>query len=365
MERAMEEAKSLAQQQQLMLQHHLDQQQQHHLQRHQHQQMLFLQHQIQQQQHFQQQQAAAFSRFPANHPGSSFRSPLQPQSQQIPLINPNPSSNPLLISNLPQNPNPNLIPNSPPPAAASSAVPKVNRNTAEIQMAYQDLWKVCHPDYNTPFSSLEDACERLLPYHVVADYETEEEERILDSDTTGQVISRAQQWNNNIAAKVAEFAETFGKQVAAFNIINRKRAIGEFRLEERLLIEKLLLQEEKESLVELREQLESRQNAGREANLRMAAMVHAESQARAESQAHAEMMARGPIRPNALGSQGSNIQIGHDFAISEQQANPGQMISGWGNNAQRDENEPTEDFLNDEETGNGGAGMGEFDLNTT
>ena len=162
MERAMEEAKSLAQQQQLMLQHHLDQQQQHHLQRHQHQQMLFLQHQIQQQQHFQQQQAAAFSRFPANHPGSSFRSPLQPQSQQIPLINPNPSSNPLLISNLPQNPNPNLIPNSPPPAAASSAVPKVNRNTAEIQMAYQDLWKVCHPDYNTPFSSLEDACERFL-----------------------------------------------------------------------------------------------------------------------------------------------------------------------------------------------------------
>lgn len=200
---------------------------------------------------------------------------------------------------------------------------------------------------------------RLLPYHVVADYEAEEDDRILDSDTTGQMLSRAQQWDNNIAAKVAEFSETFGKQVFAFNIINHKRALGEFRMEERLLIEKLLMEEERQSLVELREELESRQTAGREANLRVA-MAQAE-QARAESQAHAEMMARGPVRPNALGFQESNIQIGHN--VANQEVNPGVMINGWGNNAQRGENEPT-DFLNDEETENGDAGMGEFDLNT-
>lgn len=94
----------------------------------------------------------------------------------------------------------------------------------------------------------------------------------------------------------------------------------------------------------------------------MAAMVHAQ-QARAESQAHAEIMARAPIRPNALGSQGSNIPIGHDI-VEEQEVNPEEMINGWGNIVQRDEKEPSEDFLNDEETENGEANVGEFDLNT-
>ncbi|KAK1361106.1 GLTSCR1 domain-containing protein [Heracleum sosnowskyi] len=359
----MEEAKYLAQQQQLMLQqhhHHLQQQQQQHqLQQHQHQhqQMLLLQQQIQLQQQKQHQQQASLSRL------ESFRRP-PPQQQQpqqlIPSINPNPNLNHPLISNHLQNPNPNLSPN-PNPNPSSSAVPKVMRNPAELQMAYQDLRKVCNPDYKTPFSSLEDACERLLPYHVVADYEAEEDDRILHSDNTGQMLSRAQQWDNNIAAKVAEFAETFRKQVFAFNIINHKGALGEFRMEERLLIERLLMGEESQSLVELREELQSRQNAGHEANLRMVAMVEAE-QARAESQAHAEMMARGPIRPNALGFQGSNIQIGQN--IANQGVNPEEMINEWGNNAQRDENEPTEDFLYDEETENGDAGKGEFDLNT-
>lgn len=370
-ERAMEEAKSLAQQQQLMLQQHQLQQHQQHqlqLQQHQHQQMLLLQQQIQHQQNIQlqqHQQEAALSRL------GSFRRPVQqpPQQQQlIPSINPNPNLNHPLISNHLHNPNPNLNSNpnpspNPNPNPSSSAVPKVMRNPAELQMAYQDLNKVCNPDYKTPFSSLQDACERLLPYHVVADYEAEEDDRILYSDTTGQMLSRGQQWDNNIAAKVAEFSETFRKQVFAFNIINHKRALGEFRMEERLLIEKLLMEDEQQSLVELSQELESRQNAGREANLRMVAMVQAE-QARAESQAHAhaEMMARGPVRPNALGFQGSNIQIGHNIANRE--VNPEEMINGWRNNAQRDENEPTEDFLNDEETKNGDGGMGEFDLNT-
>lgn len=159
-ERAMEEAKSLAQQQQVMLQHH--HLEQHHLeqQHHQHQQMLLLQQQIQHQQHKQlQQQQASLSRF------GSFGRPLQPppppqqQQQLFPSINPDPNLNHPLISNHLQNPNPNLNPN---PNPSSSAVPKVMRNPAELQMAYQDLRRVCHPDYKTPFSSLQDACERSL-----------------------------------------------------------------------------------------------------------------------------------------------------------------------------------------------------------
>lgn len=208
---------------------------------------------------------------------------------------------------------------------------------------------------------------RLLPYHVVADYEAEEDDRILDSDTTGQMPSRSQQWDHNIAAKVAEFTATFEKQALAFNIISRKRAMGEFRSEERLMIEQALLQEEKRAMLEIRAEIESREKAGREAHeakLRMAAMVQAE-------QARAESMGRGPIRASALGSQGNDVAIGHDMGEQEQGGNADEMINGWGNNAQRDEKEPSEDFLNDEETENGEAGMqdgwrevGEFDLNS-
>lgn len=211
---------------------------------------------------------------------------------------------------------------------------------------------------------------RLLPYHVVADYEAEEDDRILDSDTTGQMPSRSQQWDHNISAKVAEFTATFEKQALAFNIISRKRAMGEFRSEERMMIEQALCQEEKRAFIELKAEIESREKAGREAHeakLRMAAMVQAE-QARAESQAHAEMMARAPIRTSALGSQGNDISIGHNMG---EQEHPDEMMNGWGNNMQRDEKEPSEDFLNDEETENGDTGMqdgwrevGEFDLNT-
>ncbi|KAJ0081562.1 hypothetical protein Patl1_11694 [Pistacia atlantica] len=137
-------------------------------------------------------------------------------------------------------------------------------NQMELQMAYEDAWWVCHPDCKHPFASVEDACERLLPYHVVTDYEAEEDDRILDSDTTGQMPSGSQQWDNNIAAKVAEFTGTLEKQVLAFNIITLKR------------------------------EEETREKAGREAHearLQMAAMVHQAEQARAGSHACDETMA--------------------------------------------------------------------------
>ncbi|KAK9095666.1 hypothetical protein Scep_027135 [Stephania cephalantha] len=243
-------------------------------------------------------------------------------------------------------------------------------------MAYQDAWRVCHPDIKRPFSSLEDACERLLPYHVVADYEAEEDDRLLDSDTTGQMPSRAQQWDHTIAAKVSEFTATFEKQVLAFNIISRKRANGEFRTEERLMIEQALIQEERQALLELRAEMESREKASREvaeAKMRMAALVQAE-QAHAEAQSHAEMLARGPMRGSAAASQPDESSVGHDMGGSEHGGvNMEEMIQGWGENKQMDEEEPSEDFLNDEnDTENGDtAGQdewregGEFDLNSS
>lgn len=397
----MEEAKALAQhQQQLLLQHQQQQAQQHQQQQqqHQHQQFLLLQQLQKQAQQQQQQQQAAISRFPSNidahlrTPGLLHQRPLNLQH--------NPSSNPTTnvvqqSHNLPQQ-NPNLPQQSTQQSQHSQQQQQQQQqqsqqqqlqqqqqkmirplNQMELQFAYQDAWRVCHPDFKRPFSSLEDACERLLPYHVVADYEAEEDDRILDSDTTGQMPSRSQQWDHNIAAKVAEFTATFEKQALAFNIISRKRALGEFRSEERLMIEQALLQEERKVMLELKAEIESREKAGREAReaqeakMRMAAMVQAE-QARAESQAaHVEMMSRAPIRASALGSQGSGVPIGHDMAEQEHGMNPEEMMNGWGNNTQRDEKEPSEDFLNDEENENGDTGeqeqwreVGEFDLNS-
>ncbi|KAI3796889.1 hypothetical protein L1987_39576 [Smallanthus sonchifolius] len=351
----MEDAKAMTaqQQQQQQQQQYLMLQQQHQNQQQQHQQQQFLLLQQIQQQHKQQQ---AISRFPSN-----IDAHLRPI--QRPIINQQQNANP--NPNLLQNPNPMTLNSQirPPNRTQSNPSASPPANQAELQMAYQDAWRVCHPDFKRPFASLEDACERLLPYHVVADYEAEEDDRILDSDTTGQALSRTQQWDQSIANKVSEFTATFEKQVLAFNIISRKRAIGEFRSEERLLTEQALFQEERRSLLEARAEMEKQQKAGREAhaaNMRMAAMVQAE-------QARAEMMARAPIRASALGSMGEQ----------EQEVNPDEMMNEWNNNNdnnnnnQRDEKEPSEDFLNDEERENGDTGVqsdwregGEFDLNT-
>ncbi|XP_051138056.1 uncharacterized protein LOC127256215 [Andrographis paniculata] len=303
-----------------------------------------------------QRQKEAMSRFPSNI--DAHLRPQHPMLHHRPL-NPN-SATQQVVPN-PLHPNPNSSPNS-------SATPSTNNNQqqqhkASLQLAYQDAWRVCHPDFKHPFSSLEDACERLLPYHVVADYEAEEDDKILDSATTGPILSRSQQWDYNIAAKVAEFTATFEKQVLAFNIISRKRGLGEFRTEEKLMMEQLLLQEEKQALLELRAEMDSRQKASREtheANMRLAAMV------RAESQAHTEMMARAPIRASARGSN----TVGSDMAEQEQDFQHDDIMNGWGSNAQKDDKAPSDDFLNDDDTENGDAalqgewlGGGELDLN--
>ncbi|XP_047327552.1 GATA zinc finger domain-containing protein 10-like [Impatiens glandulifera] len=382
----MEEAKAMAQQQQLMLQQQ------------QRQQLLIYQQIQQQQKQRQQQQQQAISRFPSNidahlrPPGLLQQRPLIPlhhqqqqhhQQHQSPIASP--SLSPIPNQHLQQQqqfhqnhhhqhqiPNPNLQQQqhhqqqqqhhqSPNPnfhhlqqqlqqQQQQQQNQKPNRspsNSIELQMSYQDAWRVCHPDFKTPFSSLEDACDRLLPYHAVADYEAEEDDRILDSDSMGQVMSRSQQWDLNIAAKVAEFTATFEKQVMAFNIISRKWAVGEFRSEERLMVEQALFQEERRAAMDLRTEMEAREKAK---------MQMAVEQARAVAEPP-------PVRLNAFGAHGMSVEDG---------VSPNEMVNnnnGWGEvNAQRDDQrEPSEDFLNDEETDNGQNDWrdegGEFDLN--
>ncbi|XP_042373731.1 SWI/SNF chromatin-remodeling complex subunit SNF5-like [Zingiber officinale] len=360
-------------QQQLFLmqqQQHQHQQQQFHLQQQQQLQQLQRQQQQQKQQSGQHQspysllqQQQAISRFPSNI-DAHLRAPgLRSLHFQGPAPPPS-SSQPPSATNLHHHP-PQAQPARPSGVGVGIGRPG---NPLEVEMAQKDAMMVCNPDFKRPFASVEDAVLRLLPYHVVSDYEAEEDDRILDSDTTGQIYSRIQQWDNNILAKIAEFTTTFEKQVLAFNIMTRKRAQGEFRSEERLMIEQALLQEEKQALLGIRAEIESREKAGREAaeaKMRMA-MAQAEH-ARAEAQAHAEMYARAPMRASAAGLTESGS--GHDI-VPEQGGNMDE-IHGWGN-AQREDEEPSEDFLNDEnEPENGDTDAqgewreaGELDLNS-
>ncbi|CAN8260557.1 unnamed protein product [Cochlearia groenlandica] len=205
-------------------------------------------------------------------------------------------------------------------------------NQLDLQFSYQDAWRVCHPDFKTPFSSLEDACERLLPYHVVSDYEAEEDDKmILDSDTTGQPLSRTRQWDNNIAAKVAEYTATFEKQAEAFNIITRERKDGELRTEERLSIEQLLLQDERTACADS-------EMKARDERLRMSALAHIGQVKAAESRT--EMM-----RANAIANRGEERRgnMNNDEMMMMT------MMNGWRNhhnnnngngNVQRVEKEP-------------------------
>ncbi|URD92339.1 hypothetical protein MUK42_01789 [Musa troglodytarum] len=159
-------------------------------------------------------------------------------------------------------------------------------------MAHQDALMVCNPDYKSPFASVEDAVHRLLPYHVVSDYNAEEDDRVLESDTTGDITSRSQQWDNDALDAVTKFNATFEKQVRNFNMMLRKRAQGEFRSEERLMLENALMQEEKEALLKTKLEIESREKADKEAaeaQMRMA-MSQGE-QAQAELRSHANVYA--------------------------------------------------------------------------
>lgn len=154
-EEEMDEAKALAQQQQMLLQ----------------QQFMLIQQQMQQQK---QQQHQAMTRFPSNidvhlrPPGRPSAAYLQQQQQQhASNSNPNPSPTPPPTNPSPLNPNSsnsqlqiNQQQQQQQQSKVANRIPPANQ--AELQMAYQDAWRVCHPDFKRPFTSLEDACERSL-----------------------------------------------------------------------------------------------------------------------------------------------------------------------------------------------------------
>lgn len=185
---------------------------------------------------------------------------------------------------------------------------------------------------------------------------------MVESDKTGQAPSRLQQWDHNILVKIAEFTSTFEKQVLAFNIMTRKRSLGEFRSEERLHLEQSLLQNEKRMAFETRADIEARQKA---------AAQMAASAAQADMMGSARPPA--PMRGHAASMHGEDAQ---DQEVMRQGGWAGNASNSVGNAANANENENgdnngeeeedgDEDFLNNEENGedDDDDSGGELDLN--
>lgn len=328
MTRRMEGANALAQQQhhqqQLLLQHHQQQQK--------HQQFLLMQQQFQHQQ-------PPLTRFSSNSTMPTNDSHSMQQQPRNPLHH-----NHLLQQQAQQQQKGNIR----------------QGFQTELEMAQQDAWKICNPDIKRPFSSLEDACERILPYHVVADYEADEDDRIMDSDTTGQLLSRSQVWDQNLVSKIGEFTGAFEKQIHIFNALSKGRAKGDLRLEERLMIEQRILQDEKQKLFDTQAEIEAREKAGREAaETKMRLAIAQAEQARAEAKAHAEVLARAEAaraeaarveaaRVEALVKVKAEEHTVLEPTVQEQGVNMDEILHGWDALQRDDDAEPSEDFLNDD-----------------
>ncbi|KAI5077535.1 hypothetical protein GOP47_0007359 [Adiantum capillus-veneris] len=161
-------------------------------------------------------------------------------------------------------------PAAPPALVGSATAPSpaaLRRAPLDVDIARQDALRACNPDIDRPFASLEDACNRLLPFHVLADYDADDvNDKFLDS--TGRVLSRSQLWNESLTAKIHEFKATFQKQIDVFNALSKKRTDGEMRAEEGLMIEQFLFQDEKQKVLEMKVEME-RERAERDAEARM------------------------------------------------------------------------------------------------
>ncbi|XP_014751139.2 uncharacterized protein LOC104585560 [Brachypodium distachyon] len=129
---------------------------------------------------------------------------------------------------------------------ASAAAAAVRARAAE-QMAYEDAWKASNPDFKTPFASVEDAVSRLLPYHVFADYE--EDDDVCEGDTEK---SSDEKWDQQVIEAMSSQISEFEKQVLAFNVMAGKRADGTMCSEEKLLLDLMLQNDERRMTEHLR-----------------------------------------------------------------------------------------------------------------
>ncbi|ONM17986.1 hypothetical protein Zm00014a_004291 [Zea mays] len=146
-----------------------------------------------------------------------------------------------------------------PPAQGSGRIVTAvaARTRAAEQMAFEDVWKALNPDFRTPFASVEDAISRLLPYHIFADYEEDDDvvdpiSGISSSICTTTEKSSAHNWEDGMVTQMEGFLEHFEKQVLTFNVMTQQHAAGFNRAEEQLILQMSMVEDERRQLELLR-----------------------------------------------------------------------------------------------------------------
>jgi hypothetical protein len=119
-------------------------------------------------------------------------------------------------------------------------------------------------------------------------------------DSTGRVLSRSQLWNESLSAKISEFKSTFQKQVSIFVGLSQRRASGEARAEEGLMLEQFLLQDEKHKVMEMKMEVE-RERAER-ARVAEKARIHEMALRQQQQQAHQAQTQQAPQSQQPLHS---------------------------------------------------------------
>ncbi|KAG7672465.1 hypothetical protein Ndes2526B_g09014 [Nannochloris sp. 'desiccata'] len=77
------------------------------------------------------------------------------------------------------------------------------------EVAEQDCKKVCNPDFNRPFTNLEDAVDRLLPYHIL-DTEEEAETDLKEAEEAGSslALTRWDAWQGYAIKRANDIEKT-------------------------------------------------------------------------------------------------------------------------------------------------------------
>ena len=104
---------------------------------------------------------------------------------------------------------------------------------------------------------------RLLAFHVLADDDSDDVKDIV-VDSTGRVLSYSRYWNEALCSKIKEHQSAFHAQLDAFNCFLKKRTKGEAKVEESIMVEHLLLQDERRKMNDVKEEVENLRRAKEE-----------------------------------------------------------------------------------------------------
>ncbi|CAL5219160.1 g942 [Coccomyxa viridis] len=166
------------------------------------------------------------------------------------------------------------VPSTAPPAPlilpSSVTIPVRAQPYVKRQQEYisEDVWRCCNPDIQTPFRNLQDALDRLLPYHVFHTEDGGEAEKDICKADDGTPISQQEAAKQQTVGKAAALLDKIQKlesQIAAEEA--ERAAPGKARAEEEYYLATLVAGAERKEIARL--QKEAQDEAKRQLEARM------------------------------------------------------------------------------------------------